>query len=690
MADDGAAALLVDADVIVDDGDELPDRGEFLARIGAGEGRASALLRVLLGRCRAGAPIAEQLATVVDLGRFVVAGPAVPNVTGEQPAARLELLVVALENIPAAQRRFRATIHAVLTATRAVKLFGEIGLPNDRGLLAETSDRLARAVLPEPPAVNEMWRLASHIFREPKDLEWLGPAADPLLNRLAAVGGEAWAPLQVQVLDAISVITTRIAALGMSEAMRVRMIETTVRDSPLYLLTRSDPGTMSLLIESAREQLAMLHGALEEHGVSVDVVYRIDAIERGLARLELLLPFAESTPRLQTSSDIRALVTDVGNGLVANRSFTRMLADNMRLLARKVIERAGRSGEHYVTASRREYWKMLGSAFGGGVVTLGTVCAKFLVKWGQWPLFLDGLWSSLVYAGSFVLMQLVGLTLATKQPSITAAALAGTIRDQTGPGRLDELVRLIARIARSQFAAAVGNVIGVIVTSLAFDTLWRNLAGHSFLDDHTAGAVVRSFHPFKSGTIFFAAVTGVLLWMSSLAAGWFENWIVYRRVPEAIEHHRFGKQVGPERMVKVARFIEREAAGFGGSVSLGFLLGMTPVFAKFFGLPLDVRHITLSTGSLTMSIQALGIDAVGWEALIWAAVGIVIIGLLNFGVSFGLALIVALRARDVPRGERRMLPGAVLRRFVRKPFEFFFPPKDGTNPTWQSNDSTRS
>jgi site-specific recombinase len=548
--------------------------------------------------------------------------------------------------------------------TRAVKLFGEIGLPNDRGLLAETSDRLAR-------------RLAGHIFRSLDDLAWLGPTADPLLHRLAAAGGPAWEPLRVQVLDAMSVITTRIAALGMTEELRVRTPSGTVRGSPLYQLAHARPVEMPALIIATRAQLKVIHAALEDHGVSVDVVYRLDAIERGIARLELLLPFADKHDALEPTVEIRALVDAVGRGLVAGRSFLQLMSDNMRLLARKVIERAGRTGEHYVTSSRREYWKMLGSAFGGGVVTLGTACLKFLVKWGHWPLFLDGLFSSLVYAGSFVLMQLIGFTLATKQPSMTAAALAGTIRDRSGPGRLDELVRLIARIARSQFAAAIGNVTGVIVTSIAFDTLWRNLTGHSFLDAGTAKGVVASFHPFKTGTIFFAALTGVLLWMSSLVAGWFENWIVYRRVPEAIEHHRWGKRLGKKRMARMARFLEHQAAGFGGSVSLGFFLGMLPVFAKFFGLPLDVRHITLSTGSLTLSIQELGVDGLGWAPIIWACVGIAIVGMMNFGVSFVLALVVALRARDVPRGERRMLPGAVFRRFLRKPFEFFFPPREG-------------
>jgi site-specific recombinase len=659
-------------------GDELPPRDEFIRIIGAPSNKASGLLRVLLARCRPGAALDEQLLAVEQLGRFIVAGPNVPT-AGHAALVRLEWLVVALEKLPAARARFQETLGAVLEATRGVKLFGEIGLPNDRGLLAETTDRLARRFLPEPPATHELWRLAGHIVRSLDDLSWLGPAADPLLHRLALAGGDAWKPLRSGILDAIGVVTTRIAALGMGEALRTRSVTDTVRSSPLYRLTRAGVPEMPALITACREHLAHVHGALEDHGVSIEVVYSIDSIERGLARLELLLPFV-GPPRSEPSYEIRAVIAAVGRGLVGGRSFTQLLGDNLRLLARKVIERAGRTGEHYVTSSRREYWTMLASAAGGGVVTCGTAAAKFFVKWGHFAPFVDGFLSSLVYAGSFVIMQLVGFTLATKQPSMTAAALAGTIRDRAGPGRLDELVPLIARIARSQFAAAVGNVSAVIVTALIFDALWQRSTGEPFLDAATSTTTVASFHPLGSGTIPFAALTGVLLWLSSLAAGWFENWIVYRRVPEAIEHHRFGKRIGRARMARIARFLEREAAGFGGSVALGFLLGMLPVFARFFGLPLDVRHITLSTGSLTLAMSSVGIHGVGWAAFLAAVAGIAIIGLCNFGVSFVLALVVALRARDVPRGERKTLPGAVLRRFVRRPAEFFYPPRDAGPP----------
>jgi site-specific recombinase len=677
----GSAPRGVDDDPdVLAPGDELVPRDEFVRVIGATSNKASGLLRVLLARCRPGAAVAEQLVAIEQLGRFIVAGPSIPT-AGHPALLRLEWLVVALEKLPAARRRFQASLGAVLEATRGVKLLGEIGLPNNRGLLAETTDRLTRWFLPEPPAVHELWRLAGHIIRKLDDLSWLGPAADPLLDRLAAAGGDAWKPLRTSILDSIGLLTTRIAALGMGEALRTRTTTETLRSSPLYRLTRAGLPEMPALITASREHLEHVRKALEDHGVSIEVVYSLDSIERGLARLELLLPFVapDRDPGAPTS-DIRAVIAAVGRGLVGGHSFTQLLSDNLRLLARKVIERAGRSGEHYVTSSRREYWRMLGSAAGGGVLTCGTAVAKFAVKWSHFAPFLDGLLSSFVYAGSFVIMQLVGFTLATKQPSMTAAALAGTIRDRAGPGRLDELVPLISRIARSQFAAAIGNVSGVIVTALAFDVLWQRATGAAFLDAATSKSVVASFDPLGSGTIVFAAFTGVLLWVSSLAAGWFENWVVYRRLPEAIEHHRFGKRVGHHRMAGIARFLEREAAGFGGSIALGFLLGMIPAFAKFFGLPIDVRHITLSTGSLTLAISSVGVQGVGWNALVSAIVGIAIIGLLNFGVSFALALIVALRARDVPRGERNTLAGAVLRRFLRRPIEFFYPPRDAGPP----------
>jgi len=326
--------LANDPDLAGPPSDELPLREDFLKIVGAFDGRAAGLLRVLLTKCKADAPYPDQLVAIEQLGRFVVAGPSIPA-PGSHPAlARLELLVLALERIPAAQRRFQETLSTVLGNARGVKLFGEIGLPNDKGLWAETTDRLARRLLPEPPALHEMWMLASKIIRSVDDLAWLGPSADPLLHRLANVGGEAWEPLHAAIQDAIGLITTRIAALGMSEAFRTRTTVGAIRESPLYQLTRVKPEEMPPLIEAAREHLDRVREALEDRGVSIDVVYSLDSIERGLSRIELLLPFVAVDDDIEPTYEIRAVIAAIGRGLVGGRSFMQLMNDNLRLLAR--------------------------------------------------------------------------------------------------------------------------------------------------------------------------------------------------------------------------------------------------------------------------------------------------------------------------------------------------------------------
>jgi site-specific recombinase len=276
-------------------------------------------------------------------------------------------------------------------------------------------------------------------------------------------------------------------------------------------------------------------------------------------------------------------------------------------------------------------------------------------------------------------MQLLGFTLATKQPSMTAAALAGTLRESADRD-LSGLVSMIARITRSQLAAAIGNIGLVIPAAFVFNRVYQGRTGAPFLDATTAEYVLHSLHPTQSGTIFYAALTGVLLWMSSIAAGWLENWAVYRRLPEAIAGHRMGRFVGRRTMGFLSRFFTRNISGFGGNSALGFFLGMTPIMGKFFGLPLDVRHVTLSTGALTLAVCSLGGASFSNPDLFPAMLGIAIIGSLNFGVSFVLALAVALRAREVERSDRFRLIASVFATFFRSPLQFFFPQRRTTVP----------
>ena len=96
---------------------------------------------------------------------------------------------------------------------------------------------------------------------------------------------------------------------------------------------------------------------------------------------------------------------------------------------------------------------------------------------------------------------------------------------------------------------------------------------------------------------------------------------------------------------------------------------------RFTGLPLDVRHVTLSTGTLTFAASSLGPAHLPLGALLWALSGIAAIFALNLSVSFLLALSLALRAQGVPAMEALRLARKLLGRFLRSPWQFVGPPK---------------
>ncbi len=634
------------------------------------------MLLNLLGRLDKDLALADRLDVVEDLARWVIEVPALRRLLRPAPfqLARLVQVLDAVAADPGLQRKFSDTLGSVLRDTSAVHLFSEAGLPSDRGLAAETIDRISRRLLPQPPDDQNLERFVSRLFRSARDCAWIEAAPAELLAQLIDALGDIWGPIREAMLDAIALLCTRVSALGLSESLRERSDVMAVRDSPFFRLPHVGLEETPGVISECRNQLEVIHRRLETTGVSVDVVYCIDAIRAMTDRIETMVALVGQPTDSRSSriSAARVFLERLTAGRIADASLRTLGQRNLALLARKIIERVGHSGEHYVTTNRREYWRMLASAAGGGGLTAFTVIGKFLAKWQHLAPFLDGMLASANYALSFLAMQFLGFTLATKQPSMTAAALAATIRDARGRHQLDELIALIARITRSQFAAACGNVFAVIPVAIATDILYVRLAGRHFLPDAAAKATIASFHPLQTGTVFFAALTGVLLWMSSMGAGWLENWVTYRRLPDALRHHRIGaRMIGRKAMARLGDFVANHSAGIGGNVTLGLLLGMTPVIGMFFGLPLDVRHITLSTGSLALSGCTLGVGAITSAA----CAGIAVIGLMNFGISFVLALAVALRAREVTTRERLGLATKLLLRFARHPTQFFFPPR---------------
>jgi site-specific recombinase len=607
--------------------------------------------------------------------------------------SRLVKAIEVLEAMPDVRLALQETFGEILSETEGVNLFGESGIPGDRGFIAELTDRIMGRVLPAPNDDHDLARLVSRLHSSRAEAAHMRLLAPELFHRILgalvpADRPEIWAPLKTAFADGFRLLAIRVQAQGLSAQMRARSHPTAVAQSPFYQLALTSHALIDAwrngkdlsafgfawreLCTACRAETAEASRRLESAGVNVGIVYGLEVIERCLSRMEAMLDVIDPPPERGRDQAIHRLLADLIVAARDDRSVRHLIRGNMQMLQRKIVDRSGKTGEHYVAHSRREYRFIWFAAAGGGLLAVLTAAIEVKVMHSSLPLFVEGLLAGLNYTISFMLMHHLHLILATKQPAMTAATLATLLRSRNRMERLDSMVDFTVRICRSQLAAVMANVSIIFIGAFLFNFIWRFALGRNYLAMTEAQFVFQILSPVNSGTVFYAALTGVILWMAAMIGGWMDNWAAYHRLPQAIADHRLGERFGRKRMAHASGIVSRNMAAWATDISLGFLLGLTPVIGQFFGLPLDVRHVTLSSGMLAFACAGLhGWFSTGW--FFWAVAGVATMFVLNLGVSFFLSLYTASRAYDLPRRELAVLGARLLRRLVERPLDFVLP-----------------
>lgn len=583
----------------------------------------------------------------------------------------------------------QATLQKTLREATGPELFSATGLPREPAFFSELAERLIKFMLPRPMPEHDLSALFTAMFPDPVDAGWLLALDQTTLARLARLctdDGIAHAYLR-QIDEALTYLVTQVVAVGVSPDFRQRVgppipLQATPfmslrREVEKYLMggARDEASLrgVRMLIAVCQAQTDRVYEHLDEYGVSVSLVYRIERMRAQLSRMGRLVALhATGMSNDHGANQLQALLADLISAHHHRSSVPELMRRSFSLLARKMVERNAGHGEHYIARNRGEYRAMLRAACIGGAVTAFTVLGKLAVLGGAVHFF-EGLLATLIYGASFVLITMIGGVLATKQPAVTAPALAAKMGNLNSREGLRELLTEIMCLLRSQAAAVFGNLTAVIPVMLLLALAAYGLSGGSLMSPEKAHASMQSLS-LLGVTPLFAAFTGVLLWLSSLAAGFADNWFALRQLRSTITHHRrLVHALGPARAARLAQWVEKHVASVVGNLSLAAMLGMGPVLLQFFGMPLDVRHVTLSTGTLTAAVSSLGYEALTTREFWLAGGGILAIGLLNVAVAFACALMLALRARDVPARVRRVVFRAVLRRFTAAPWAFLFP-----------------
>ena len=622
--------------------------------------------------------------------------------SADVPAAlkRVEALLDAADAAPDWPARWGAWWQRFRDTVDLAPLLADFGFASKSVFLTELGHRIRRKLLPTSPLTTDMADLFGLLFSHPHDGRWLRALPPRLLQRLAhwldappapaEAAGPAMSGWEQTLTDALAFCVGQISAAGFTPELRVRMSPEARAGRTFQSLgmafeahrqavqaqgvgsaaARAEEARLRHLLDEARHAAYTVYAHLEEHGISVGVVFRLRQLRERVLRAKALLDCLHAPQRPRATAQLLGQLVQVGR---ESRSIRALIGHSTQLTAARVAERSAESGEHYITRNWADYRLMLLRAGGGGAVLGFTTWFKFLLGGVALSAFWGGLAAGLNYAAAFVLIQMLHFTVATKQPAVTAPAMVAKLKDLHSRESVLRFVDEVAHLFRSQVAAIAGNLLAVVPVVVGLSLALWALTGAPMLTEAKARHVLDA-HQLLGPTLLFAAGTGLLLFASSIVAGWVENWFVLHKLDSAIEHHpAFTRRLGAARAQRWGRFLRTHISGLTANVSLGLMLGLVPAVAGFFGLGGEVRHVTLVTGQVAAAVVTLG-PAVLLEGAFWSALlATLLVGPVNLAVSFYLAFRLALKAQGVSDVNRQRIQAAIRHRLRRAPRSFVWP-----------------
>lgn len=622
---------------------------------------------------------------------------------GDDPAgavARVRLFLDAVQARPEWQEHWHTWWQCFKDSVDPAPLLADFGFAPRTGFLSALGERVRRKLLPVTPDTHDLITLFDLLLPDARDALWLAALDNDTLERTRRLLFESESPSgapwgEMALMDALTYCVGQIGATGYSSELRARMAPVALTDRskrPFHALPARFEGFKATVeahgarspqalagaqalrehLDDCRQAASAVYTHLDENGISVGIVFRLIQLRERIVRVRQLLECLQSDHPARAAARLLAELARVGQD---KRSIRALIASSTHLTAAKVAERNAETGEHYITRDATEYRHMLATAAGGGAVLAFTTWAKFGIMALGLPPFWAGLGYGMNYALSFVIVMLLHWTVATKQPAVTAPAMAARLKDMSAPGALERFCEEVAHLMRSQIAAIIGNL-GLVIPGVLLISVALHLAGQDSMMDAEHARHVLHDQSLLGPTALYAAFTGVLLFASSIVAGWVENWFVLYQLESAIAWNpRFTRLLGADRARRWSRWMRENISGLTANISLGLMLGLVPAFTGFFGPGLEVRHVTLSTGQVAAAAYSLGSSVLLTAPFWWAVAGIAVIGPLNLIVSFILAFRVALAAHRVAPVDRRHLRQALLHRIRAAPMSFLLPPR---------------
>ncbi len=620
-----------------------------------------------------------------------------PEKNKKNPSQNLDHATRLLYEYPLLLTNFRHALFSQLINTDLTYAITESGIPLARGFWQEFSNRLKHKILPPLKDESDFLYVVNRVFFRHNDYVWV-----------EQISRESWIyffeetgfpfnvqekKLKLQLQNSLKILSFQVAQLGLEKEV-AKYIPNELTDNPFvqqnYLIHEAeerllhvdgDKSFSSLLVKIkdtihlCEESVQYIREKQSERGASLTQTYILLILSSRLQRLNLLLDVLDTDHQFDTGKLVDLFISLVR---YENRKYSirELLSQGLGYLAYRIAEHKGSKGDKYITSTPKEYWAMIGSAMWGGfIISFIAIFKNLLGKLAMAP-FWQGFFYSVNYSIGFIVIEQTKSTLATKQPAFTAAAVASSLdaKKNNGQPNLYNLAVTVSKVSRSQIASFFGNLI--IVFPFTFLLAWgyHLLTGQNIAGEEGALKLLKDQHPWKSLSLLYACFTGVFLFLSGIIAGYTQNKIQYARIGERLQVHPLLRiSFSQQKLVSLSNFIEKNAGSIVGNISLGFFLGMAGIFGKIFGLPFDIRHITIAAGNCGIAVYDLGIQNIPPLYLLTVFLGVLGIGFLNFLVSFSLAFAVAVKSRGIHLREYPEFIRILWKYFKGNPLDFVRP-----------------
>ncbi|MBK9968408.1 MAG: hypothetical protein IPP07_27505 [Holophagales bacterium] len=158
---------------------------------------------------------------------------------GPGPRSPIGAVLDAVEASPERREQFLASLSALLAETDGTALFGDVGIPSDRGFLAELGDRISTRLIPSPRDSHDLSEIVYRLFRSDSEVEGFRDLPLSDVHRLVRLVGDGISKEAASVVsgafaDGFRLLLGRLQAHGLSRDLRARSTPGPVYSSPFH------------------------------------------------------------------------------------------------------------------------------------------------------------------------------------------------------------------------------------------------------------------------------------------------------------------------------------------------------------------------------------------------------------------------------------------------------------------------